>query len=200
MPVKKDLAKQKKLKPKKVRAVRGGRARQAPKKPNVNQVVNVYTDRAQPYTTDFKNQFRYGLGFVEPSAYNPFTTQTTQYVQPQSITESIKDIPPQELEAKQVFQPFQVPFGEPKKKLKIGEETKLTNVMRNPYASESEGSATPRLPRADKGKPRGSYKEKQVIEGRNIQNEYVMGVSSGGEAVGGGSQPVFMTSRIGGGY
>ena len=197
MPVKKDLAKQKKPKPKKMRAVRGGRARQAPKKPNVNQVVNVYTDRAQPYTTDFKNQFRYGLGVLEPSAYNPFTTQTTQYVQPQSITESIKDIPPQELEAKQVFQPFPVPFGAPKGKIKIGEETKLTDVMRNPYVSESEGSPTPRPPRSDKGKARGSYKEKQVIEGRNIQNEYVMGVSSGGEAVG---QPVFMTSRIGGGY
>lgn len=195
MPVKKD----KKPKPKKMRAVRGGRARQAQKKPNVNQVVNVYTDRAQPYTTDFKNQFRYGLGFAEPTAYNPFTATTTQTIQPQSLTESVKNIQPKELEAKQVFQPFPTPFGIPvaKPKLKVGEE------VRNPYMSESEGSptfrgagsGTERPPRADKGKPRGSYKEKQVIEGRNIQNLFALGASSGGEGL--MEQPVFMTSRVG---
>lgn len=76
MPVKKD----KKLKPKKMRAVRGGRARQAQRKPDVNQVVNVYTDRAQPYTTDFKNQFRYGLGVVEREQ-TPFQP-VFNYIQP----------------------------------------------------------------------------------------------------------------------
>lgn len=173
MPVKKDLAKQKKLKPKKVRANRGGRVRPAQRKPNVNQVVNVYTDRAEPYTTDFKNQFRYGLGVAEAVAYNPFTAQTNQTIQPQSLTQSTINIPPRELEAKQVFQPFKNPFGT---KLTIGEE------IRNPYASESEGSPTsPRSPRADKGKARGSYKEKQVIEGRNIQNEFALGATSVGE-------------------
>jgi hypothetical protein len=43
--------------------------------------------------------------------------------------------------------------------------------------------------RADKGKPRGSYKEKQVNIGRNIQNEYQLGVS---ESEGGYGSPQTM--------
>jgi len=80
MPVKKDLAKQKKLKPKKMRAVRGERARQPAKKPNVKQIVNIYTTKAEPYTTDFKNQFRYGLGFTEREQ-TPFQP-IFNYIQP----------------------------------------------------------------------------------------------------------------------
>jgi hypothetical protein len=167
----------KKAKVKKMRAVRGGRARQAPKKPNVSQVVNVFTDRAEPYTTDFRNQYRYGLGFAE---YNPFAaTTTTQSIQPQSLTESIKVIPPQkELGVKQVEQPFQVPLGAPKGK--------------NPYQSESE---TERSPRSDKGKARGSYKEKAIGEGRNIQNLFALRASSETEGEGGVAQSQFITSR-----
>jgi hypothetical protein len=60
MPVKK------KVKKIKLKAMRGARAERAPtKKPNVKQVVNVYTTRAEPYRTDFRDQYRYGLGYVE---------------------------------------------------------------------------------------------------------------------------------------
>jgi len=178
MPVKKD----KKLKPKKIRAVRGGRARGGEKKPNVNQVVNVYTDRTEPYRMDFKNQFRYGLGYADAQPYNPFTTTTTQSIQPQSLTESLKVIPPKELEAKQVVEQFPVPFGAPKGKGK------------NPYESESEGSPRARPIRSDANKPRGSYKEKAIAEGRNMQNLFALraGSETEGEGVG---QPQFITSR-----
>jgi hypothetical protein len=170
----------KKAKVKKMRAVRGGRARQAPKKPNVNQVVNVFTDRAEPYTTDFRNQYRYGLGFAE---YNPFAaTTTTQSIQPQSLTESIKVIQPKELEAKQVVEQFPVPFGAPKGKGK------------NPYESESEGSPRARPIRSDANKPRGSYKEKAITEGRNMQNIFALRAGSETEKEG-VEQPQFITSR-----
>ena len=51
---------------------------------------------------------------------------------------------------------------------------------------ESEGSPTPseafspRAPRKDIGKPRGSYKEKAIIEGRNFQNLFSLGGQTGG--------------------
>ena len=52
---------------------------------------------------------------------------------------------------------------------------------------ESEGSPTPseayyspRAPRKDIGKSRGSYKEKAIIEGRNVQNIFALGGQTGG--------------------
>lgn len=55
--------------------------------------------------------------------------------------------------------------------------------VRLPVESETEGfissDAETGKSRADKGKPRGSYKEKQVNVGRNVQNEFVMGSTSG---------------------
>jgi len=204
MPVKKD----KKLKPKKMRAVRGGRARGGEKKPNVNQVVNVYTDRTEPYRMDFKNQFRYGLGYADAQPYNPFITQTTQSIQPQSLTESLKVIPPKELEAKQVVEQFPVPFGAPKgksKKVIPPKELEAKQVVeqfpvpfdapkgksKNPYESESEGS--PRPIRSDAGKARGSYKVKHIAEGRNIQNLFAL--RAGSETETEEAVPQFITSR-----
>jgi len=195
------MPKKPKVKVKKIRAVRQPRARQPVKKETHTHIINVYTDKQEPYRTDFKNQFRYGLGNIEP--YTPFSTKTsTTYIQPQSLTEDIKIIPPKELTSQSTFQPFAMPVGIPKKKVMIGEQMELKSefinlASSNPYASESEGGfASPRTPRADKGKVRGSYKEKAVVEGRNIQNIFALGASSGGE----GSdtpRPVYTTSKLG---
>lgn len=50
----------------------------------------------------------------------------------------------------------------------------------NPYVSESETNAPLRASRSDKGKSRGSYKEKAIIEGRNIQNIFALGGGTAG--------------------
>lgn len=61
MPEKK---KQRKIK---LKAVRGARASRPPtKKPSVKQTVNVFTTSTEPYRTDFRDQFRYGLGYIDP--------------------------------------------------------------------------------------------------------------------------------------
>lgn len=190
---------------KKVRAVRQPRARAQPKKENIKQIVNVYTDRQEPYSTDFKNQFRYGLGNMVMDTYNPFSRNvSTTYVEPQSITESIRDIPIKELTSQSTFSTFPMPTGAPKKKVMIGEEIELKSefanlASNNPYGSESEGVFTsPRAPRSDKGKARGSTKEKAINLGRNIQNVFGLGASSGGEMSGGDTpRPVFTTSKLG---
>lgn len=185
------MPKKPKVKVKKIRAVRQPRAQA--KKETHTHVINVYTDRQEPYRTDFKNQFRYGLGNVANEPFNPFSTKTsTTYIQPQSITE--------EIPSRSSFKPFAMPTGIPKKKIMIGEELELKSeflnlASNNPYGSESEGGFSPRKPRADVGKPRGSYKEKAVIEGRNIQNVFALGSSSGGE--GSPASPVYTTSRLG---
>lgn len=76
MPVKK------KVKKIKLKSMRGARASRPPtKKPNVKQTVNVYTTRAEPYRTDFRDQYRYGLGNVEREQ-TPFQP-VFNYIQPQ---------------------------------------------------------------------------------------------------------------------
>ena len=188
----------KKAKVKKIRAIRQPRA---PAKAQTN-IINVYTDRQEPYRTDFKNQFRYGLGYVEP--YNPFSKNaSTTYVEPQTITESFRDVPVKELTSQATYQPFPMPTGLPKKKLNIGEQVELQSefinlASSNPYGSESESSFVSRKPRSDIGKARGSSKEKAILEGRNIQNVFALRAGSGSE--GGersGGEPVFTTSKLG---
>lgn len=186
----------KKAKVKKIRAIRQPRA---PAKAQTN-IINVYTDRQEPYRTDFKNQFRYGLGNVAMDTYNPFSKNaSTTYVEPQTITESFRDVPVKELTSQSIFQPFPMP----KKKLNIGEQVELQSefinlASSNPYGSESESSFVSRKQRSDMGKPRGSSKEKAIIEGRNIQNVFALRAGSGSE--GGersGGEPVFTTSKLG---
>jgi hypothetical protein len=76
MPVKK----QKKIK---LRAVRGARSSKPPtKKPSVKQTVNVYTTSTQPYRTDFRDQFRYGLGYVDPIREQTPFQPVFNYIQP----------------------------------------------------------------------------------------------------------------------
>ena len=193
------MPKKPKAKVKKIRAIRQPRA--PAKKETQTNIINVYTDRQEPYRADFKNQFRYGLGNIEP--YSPFSTRTsTTYVEPQSITESFRDIPVKELTSQSTYQPFPMPTGIPKKKVMIGEEIELKSnfanlASSNPYASESEGSfVSTRKPRSDIGKSRGSTKEKAIIEGRNIQNIFALGAGSSGEG-GSGSEPVYTTSKLG---
>jgi hypothetical protein len=189
------MPKKPKAKVKKIRAIRQPRA---PAKAQTN-IINVYTDRQEPYRTDFKNQFRYGLGNVAMDTYNPFSKNaSTTYVEPQTITESLRDIPSKELTSKSIFQPF---GGLPKKKLNIGEQVELQRefinlASSNPYGSESESSFVSRKSRSDIGKARGSSKEKAIIEGRNIQNVFALRAGSGGETSEGG-EPVYTTSKLG---
>ena len=192
------MPKKPKAKVKKIRAVRQPRA---PAKAQTN-IINVYTDRQEPYRTDFKNQFRYGLGNVAMDTYNPFSKNvSTTYVEPQSITESFKDIPVKELTSQSTFQPFPMPTGIPKKKVNIGEQVELQSEFinlssSNPYGSESEGGFVSRKPRSDIGRARGSSKEKAIVEGRNIQNIFALRAGSGGETSEGG-EPVYTTSKLG---
>jgi hypothetical protein len=176
--------KKKALKPKKIRAVRQPRAKAS--KEQHTHIINVFNTphgTHNPYVSDMPFQDSYKVPYV-------FSTQKfhiPQTLEPQMITRHVEE-KPTELTAKNIFQPtFQVPVGLPKSKITIGEQ------MHNPYMSESEGS--PKSPRADKGKPRGSYKEKQIVEGRNIQNLFALGASSGGES--GEAQPVFVSSKMG---
>lgn len=55
-----------------------------------------------------------------------------------------------------------------------------------------------KAPRADKGKSRGSYKEKQVNIGRNIQNLFALGASTSGFASGEDEPPRFQEMTGGG--
>lgn len=75
MPVKKKV---KKIKLKSMRGARAARA--ATKKPNVKQTVNVFTTSTEPYRTDFRDQYRYGLGYVEREQ-TPFQP-VFNYIQP----------------------------------------------------------------------------------------------------------------------
>lgn len=71
---------------------------------------------------------------------------------------------------------------------KVAESQTEEPLMSQVRSSESLSMGPPTggfsQPRSDKGKPRGSYKEKQINVGRNIQNEFVLG--SGGESQSGG--------------
>jgi hypothetical protein len=184
--------KKKALKPKKIRAVRQPRAKAS--KEQHTHIINVFNTphgTHNPYVSDMPFQDSYKVPYV-------FSTQrfsVPQTLEPQMITRNVEE-KATELTAKNVFQPtFQVPVGLPKSKITIGEQ------MHNPYMSESEGSprnyssGAEKSPRSDKGKARGSYKEKQIVEGRNIQNLFALGASSGGES--GGGQPVFVSSKMG---
>jgi hypothetical protein len=92
MPVKK------KVKKIKLKAMRGARAERAPtKKPNVKQVVNVYTTRAEPYRTDFRDQYRYGLGYVEREQ-TPFQP-VFNYIQPPA--QSVAKVEEKKVEVKE---------------------------------------------------------------------------------------------------
>jgi hypothetical protein len=84
MPVKK------KVKKIKLKVGRGARASRPPtKKPNVKQVVNVFTTRAEPFRTDFRDQYRYGLGFTERDQ-TPFQP-VFNYIQPQIPTKVVEE-------------------------------------------------------------------------------------------------------------
>jgi len=76
MPVKK---KDKKIKIKVMRGARPSKQRKE-KKANVKQTVNVYTTSTEPYRTDFKDQYRYGLGYGEREQ-TPFQP-VFNYIQP----------------------------------------------------------------------------------------------------------------------
>lgn len=71
--------------------------------------------------------------------------------------------------------------------------------------SESSGVETSdierviKAPRADKGKSRGSYKEKQINIGRNVQNLFALGASTSGFASGGEDEPPRFQAMTGGG-
>jgi len=72
--------KQKKIK---LRAVRGARASRPPtKKPSVKQTVNVFTTSTEPYRTDFRDQFRYGLGYIDPIREQTPFQPVFNYIQP----------------------------------------------------------------------------------------------------------------------
>jgi len=75
MPVKKKV---KKIKLKSMRGARAARA--STKKPNVKQTVNVFTTSTEPYRTDFRDQYRYGLGYTEREQ-TPFQP-VFNYIQP----------------------------------------------------------------------------------------------------------------------
>lgn len=174
--------KKKALKPKKIRAVRQPRAKAS--KEQHTHIINVFNTpngTHNPYVSDMPFQEKYSVPYV-------FSTQKfniPQTLESQSLSRSMEE-KPVELKSENIFPQsvFQVPTSKPK--LSIGGELTASEIkqygMYNPYASESEGSPRTyssggeRTPRADKGKQRGSYKEKQVAEGRNIQNQYVMGV------------------------
>lgn len=85
MPVKK---KEKKIKIKVMRGARAARTSK-PKKPSVKQIVNVYTTRAEPFRTDFRDQYRYGLGFTEREQ-TPFQP-VFNYIQPQIPTKVVEE-------------------------------------------------------------------------------------------------------------
>ena len=105
-----------------------------------------------------------------------------------------------ELTSKQVSKQLRFSEGEP-------EEIEFES---SPVGSESSPVGRSRAPRADKGKARGSIKEKYTNVGRNIQNVFAMGamgtnpyasepetpkktgVVSFGELTGGGSSSQFI--------
>tara|TARA_R110000868_G_scaffold399785_2_gene673782 strand:+ start:649 stop:1248 length:600 start_codon:yes stop_codon:yes gene_type:complete len=69
---------------------------------------------------------------------------------------------------------FQVPVGAPSMKKKAP----IRFAEGDAPAIESERFETERAPRSDKNKPRGSYKEKAILEGRDIQNQFALRASS----------------------
>lgn len=166
--------KDKKLKPKKIKAVRAPRAPRVPRaKSTQTHIINVYTT---PSTAPFEQTF------------SPFTTTSTQYIQPQTLkgTNGSSLTPPlgmgfkgndefflpeikKELTSKSVFQvPFSASLTEPMKKLKIGE---VINLETSSDADTSVVEKKTRGPYKSKGK--GSTIEKHQNIGKNIQNEFV---------------------------
>jgi len=105
------MAPKKKDKKIKIRGVRGARATRSPtKKPNVKQVVNVFTTRAEPYRTDFRDQYRYGLGFTEREQ-TPFQPVFNYIQPPVQQPVPISDPKKEEAKPKRTYTKKPVAFG-----------------------------------------------------------------------------------------
>jgi hypothetical protein len=185
MPVKK------KVKKIKLKVGRGARASRPPtKKPNVKQVVNVFTTRAEPYRTDFRDQYRYGLGFTEREQ-TPFQP-VFNYIQPQIPTKVVeeKKVEITEPKPKRTYRKKPVAIGEPYEPLsrqsstgyesefmpyetemerrviqKQAEEEKRIASARQPSSGESffSGELSPVVETKRRGRPAGSKsKQKEV--------------------------------------
>ena len=89
---------------------------------------------------------------------------------------------------------FPVPTGFPSRSKQAMSES--SGVESGFITSDTERVV--KAPRADKGKSRGSYKEKQVNIGRNIQNVFALGASTSGFASGEDEPPRFQAMTGGG--
>lgn len=90
---------------------------------------------------------------------------------------------------------FPVPTGFPSRSKQAMSES--SGVESGFITSDTERAT--KAPRADKGKPRGSYKEKQVNIGRNVQNLFALGASTSGFTSGGEEEPPRFQAMTGGG-
>ena len=186
--------KKKALKPKKIRAVRQPRAKASSttksglQKEQHTHIINVFNTphgTHNPYVSDIPFQEKYSV----PDVFSTQKFHIPQTLESQSLSRSMEE-KPVEITSKNIFPQsvFQVPTSKPK--LSIGSELTASEKkqydMYNPYATENESELrrsyssgeerTPRGPYKTKG--RGSTIEKHQNIGRNIQNEYVMGVET----------------------
>jgi len=90
---------------------------------------------------------------------------------------------------------FPVPTGFPSRSKQAMSES--SGVESGFITSDTERVV--KAPRADKGKPRGSYKEKQVNIGRNVQNLFALGASTSGFTSGGEEELPRFQAMTGGG-
>jgi hypothetical protein len=91
--------KKKKEKKIKIRGGRGARASRPPtKKPNVKQVVNVFTTRAEPYRTDFREQVGFAQMMQPVREQTPFQP-VFNYIQP-PVQQAVEQPKKVEAEAK----------------------------------------------------------------------------------------------------
>ena len=90
---------------------------------------------------------------------------------------------------------FPVPTGFPSRSKQAMSES--SGVESGFITSDTERVV--KAPRADKGKSRGSYKEKQINIGRNVQNLFALGASTSGFASGGEDEPPRFQAMTGGG-
>ena len=87
---------------------------------------------------------------------------------------------------------FPVPTGFPSRSKQAMSEAESGFIT-------SDTERATKAPRADKGKPRGSYKEKQVNIGRNVQNLFALGASTSGFTSGGEEELPRFQAMTGGG-